>query len=62
MSSKTSDPSARWSVLALEAREVADEMTDPEGKLVLLSIAQVYEHLALRAEERRAKKDPDIKE
>jgi hypothetical protein len=61
MSSETSDPSARWSVLAAEAREVADEMTDPEAKLVMLSIAQVYEALAERAREREPKKDPRIK-
>ena len=62
MPSETSDPSARWRVLAAEAREIADQMTDPEAKLIMLSIAQVYEHLALRADERRAKKDHDIKE
>jgi hypothetical protein len=58
MPSETSDPSARWRVLAAEARETADQMTDPEAKLVLLSIAQVYQHLAQRADERHAKKDP----
>ena len=62
MPSETSGPSARWRVLAAEAREIADQMTDPEAKLIMLSIAQVYEHLALRAEERTAKKDHDIKE
>jgi hypothetical protein len=62
MPSETSDPSARWRVLVAEAREIADQMTDPEAKLIMLSIAQVYEHLALRADERRAKKDHDIKE
>lgn len=62
MPSETSDPSARWRVLAADARETADQMTDPEAKLILLSIAQIYQQLALRAEERTAKKDPDIKE
>ena len=60
MRSEKSDP--RWRVLASEVRDIADQMTDPEAKLVMLSIAQVYEHLALRADERRAKKDLDIKE
>ena len=58
MPSETSDPSARWRLLAAEARDAADQMTDPEAKLVLLSIAQIYEHLALRADERKAEKDP----
>ena len=61
MSSETSDHSAGWSALAAEAREVADGMTDPEAKLVMLSIAQVYETLAKRARERELKKDPPIK-
>ena len=62
MSSQTSDRSARWSALAGEARDVADEMTDPEAKLVILSIAQVYEALAERARQREMEKEPDIKE
>jgi len=62
MPSQTSDPSARWRALAAEARETADQMTDPEAKLILLSIAQIYQHLALRVEERTPKRDPDTKE
>jgi hypothetical protein len=53
------DPVARWWVLAAEARRTADQMTDPEAKLIMLSIAQSYEHLARRAEERGAKKEPE---
>jgi hypothetical protein len=60
VSSEASDRSARWIALAAEAREVADEMTDPEAKLVMLSIAQVYEALAERAREREPKKDPPV--
>ena len=56
------DPVARWRVLAEEARTVADQMTDPEAKVILLTIAQVYEHLAQRAEARKAQKDKGIKD
>ena len=62
MSSETSDPAARWLALAGEAREIAHELSDPEAKLVLLSIAQVYEHMHKRANDRKEKKDSDIKE
>jgi hypothetical protein len=55
--SPDSDPVARWPVLAAEAREIADQMTDPEAKLIMLSIAQGYEHLAQRALERSTKKE-----
>jgi hypothetical protein len=61
MSSETSDRSTRWSALAAEARDVADELTDPEAKLVMLSIAQVYESLAERARQREIEKGPGIK-
>jgi hypothetical protein len=50
-------PVARWRDQAADARAAADELTDPEAKLLLLTIAQTYEHLARRAEERAAKKD-----
>jgi hypothetical protein len=51
------EPVARWRWLAADAREAADQMTDPEAKLLLLSIAQAYERLGQRAEERKAKND-----
>ena len=41
------DPVVRWRLLAADAREAADQSTDPEAKLIILSIAQAYEHLAL---------------
>jgi hypothetical protein len=50
------DPVARWRWLAADAREAAHQSTDPEAKLVILSIAQAYEHLARRAEEGKAEK------
>ena len=51
------DPVARWRGLAEEARSAADQMTDPEAKVILLTIAQGYEHLAQRAEARKGIKD-----
>lgn len=62
MSSEPPGSPARWRALALEAREVADQMTDPEAKLIMLSIAQVYERLAVRDEALKTKKDTDIDE
>jgi hypothetical protein len=53
------DPVARWRWLAADAREAAVQSTDPEAKLIILSIAQAYEHLARRAKERKPKKDQD---
>ena len=42
----------------MEAREVADEMTDPEAKLVMLGIAQLYETLAEASPQARAEERP----
>jgi len=56
MPPEATDPVARWRVLAEEARTVADQMSDPEAKVILLTISQGYEHLAQRAEARKAKK------
>jgi hypothetical protein len=43
----------RWQTLAVEARSAADELTDPEAKRIMLSIADGYEVLARRAEARK---------
>jgi hypothetical protein len=40
---------------AEEARAIAVQMTDPHTKAVMLAIAQDYEKLAVRAEQRAAK-------
>jgi hypothetical protein len=37
-------------------------MTDPEAKVILLTIAQAYERLAQRVEARKAQNDKDIKD
>jgi hypothetical protein len=50
------DPVARWRWLAADAREAAHQSTDPETKLIIMGIAQAYERLAQRAEERKPKK------
>jgi hypothetical protein len=47
------DVAERWRTLAAEARAAADQMTDPESKRALLSIAEGYERLARRAEARK---------
>jgi hypothetical protein len=50
-----------WHQRAAEARELADKITDPEGKKGMLEIAEKYEHLASRAVERVCAQlhDPD---
>ena len=60
MPSEKSDPAARWRVLAAEARAVAEEMTDPQARLILLTIARSYERLAERAQTRS--KYPETKD
>jgi hypothetical protein len=62
MPPEASDPVARWRGLAEEARAAADQMTDPEARVILLTIAQGYERLAQRAEARKAQKDKGIKD
>ena len=44
------DVAEHWRALAAEARARADEMSDPEAKRIMLSIAEGYERLARRAE------------
>jgi hypothetical protein len=58
MPAEAPDPALRWQALADEARTIADQMTDPQQKLILLTIARGYERLAERAATRRAQKDP----
>ena len=41
-----------WQSRAEEARAIAVQMTDPQTKATMLGIAQDYEKLAKRAEER----------
>jgi len=51
------DP-AHWWERAVEARALADKMTDPEGKRAMLDIAEKYDRLAARAVERLAQQSP----
>ena len=39
-----------WRERAEEARALAQQMTDPEAQRAMLSVAQSYEKIALRAE------------
>jgi hypothetical protein len=50
------DNPSRWWALAAEARAVADEMTDPGAREIMLRISEAYARLARRAEA-RLKKD-----
>jgi hypothetical protein len=45
------DP-AHWRERALEARILAGQIDDPNAKSAMLRIADEYEHLAKRAEQR----------
>jgi hypothetical protein len=49
--SHINDP-AHWRQRAEEARVHAEQMTDPESRRMMLNIAEDYEKLAKRAEER----------
>ena len=51
---KSDDPN-HWRNRAEEARAIAVQMMDPHTKAVMLAIAQDYEKLAVRAEQRAAK-------
>jgi len=59
-SSHINDPK-HWRTRAEEARTVAEQMTDPISKQMMLSVAADYERLAIRAEERMAKASPQSK-
>jgi hypothetical protein len=47
-----------WRERAEEARSVAEALHDPVAKHMMLGIAEPYEKLAQRAEERVVKKPP----
>jgi hypothetical protein len=46
------DRAERWKELAAEALAVANDLSDPEARQIMLAIAGAYERLARRAEER----------
>jgi hypothetical protein len=48
------DVAKHWRARAEEARDLADQLRDPESKRILLGIAVSYVILAQRAEEREA--------
>jgi hypothetical protein len=54
------DP-GHWRARAIEARAVAEQITDPVAKQMMLNVAAEYEQLAKRAEERMAKPSPTSK-
>ena len=47
----------RWRTLAAEALAIAEMMTDPEARRVMLFIAEGYRLLAERAEARKDQKN-----
>ncbi len=52
---KSDDPNHWWN-RAEEARAIAVQMTDPHTKATMLAIAKDYDKLAVRAEQREAKR------
>jgi vacuolar-type H+-ATPase catalytic subunit A/Vma1 len=52
-----SDAAKRWRKLAAEARARAEEMADPQAKRIMSSIAEGYERLAKRADDRKTPKN-----
>lgn len=52
---KSDDPN-HWRNRAGEARAIAAQMIDPHTKAVIFTIAQDYEKLAVRAEQRAGNK------
>jgi hypothetical protein len=56
-SSHINDPK-HWRERAEEARALAGQMTDPEAKARMLKIADDYENLAKRSEDRAAGRSP----
>ena len=50
-----------WLDRAKEARALAEQIDDPEAKRTMIGIADDYERLAKRAEERAAGRLPQLK-
>jgi hypothetical protein len=48
-----------WRERANEARTLANQMSDPYGKIAMLRIADEYERLAKRAAARAVGRDPN---
>jgi hypothetical protein len=48
------DDARRWRAQAEEARTIADQLTNPESKRIMLGIALGYVQLAQQAEAREA--------
>jgi hypothetical protein len=46
------DDDARWRIRAAKARAKANEMKDPENRIMMLQVAALYDGLAERAERR----------
>jgi len=53
------DRAERWRALAAEALEVAKELTDPAANRIMIAIAEAYQRLAQRAEERNSPEESE---
>jgi hypothetical protein len=58
MPSSLVDDPEHWRSRAEEARSIAEELSDPEAKRMMLRIVSDYERLAERAELRATKQSP----
>ena len=52
LTSKILNDPMHWHKWAEEARILADQMRDPDARRLMIGIAESYEHLAAKAEER----------
>ena len=57
MPSRNVDVAEHWRKLDSEARAVANELTDPDAQRIMLDIAEGYELLTRRAEQREKSSD-----